>query len=61
METRWIILLVLFVVRTVMGLQFQSVASISPFYMADLGIDKDQVLAARDSDGADSQPHLGSF
>jgi predicted MFS family arabinose efflux permease len=39
METRWIILLVLFVVRTVMGLQFQSVASISPFYMADLGID----------------------
>lgn len=39
METRWIILLVLFVVRTVMGFQFQSVASISPFYMADLGID----------------------
>ena len=35
METRWIILLVLFVVRTVMGLQFQSVASLSPFFMAD--------------------------
>ena len=39
METRWIILLLLFVVRTVMGLQFQSVASVSPFLMADLGID----------------------
>lgn len=39
METRWIILLVLFVVRTVMGLQFQTVASLSPFFMADLGID----------------------
>jgi predicted MFS family arabinose efflux permease len=39
METRWVILLVLFVVRTVMGLQFQSVASVSPFYMADLDID----------------------
>jgi predicted MFS family arabinose efflux permease len=39
METRWIVLLVLFVVRTVMGLQFQSVASVSPFLMADLGID----------------------
>ncbi len=39
METRWIILLVLFVVRTVMGLQFQSVASLSPFFMAELGID----------------------
>jgi predicted MFS family arabinose efflux permease len=39
METRWIILLVLFVVRTVMGLQFQTAASLSPFYMADLGID----------------------
>jgi predicted MFS family arabinose efflux permease len=39
METRWIVLLLLFVVRTVMGLQFQSVASVSPFLMADLGID----------------------
>jgi len=39
METRWIILFVLFIVRTVMGLQFQSVASVSPFFMADLGID----------------------
>jgi hypothetical protein len=39
METRWIILWVLFLVRTVMGLQFQTVASVSPFLMADLGID----------------------
>jgi predicted MFS family arabinose efflux permease len=39
METPWIILLVLFSVRTVMGLQFQSVASLSPFLIEDLGID----------------------
>ncbi|CAB1071699.1 hypothetical protein D1AOALGA4SA_1325 [Olavius algarvensis Delta 1 endosymbiont] len=39
MEARWIILLVLFIVRTVMGLQFQSVASVSPFYIAEVGID----------------------
>ena len=43
METRWIILLVLFVVRTAMGLQFQSVASVSPFYIADVGIDYTQL------------------
>lgn len=39
MENRWIILAVLFTVRTVMGIQFQSVASVSPFLMRDLDID----------------------
>lgn len=39
METRWIILVVLFIVRTAIGLQFQSVASVSPFLIEDLGID----------------------
>jgi predicted MFS family arabinose efflux permease len=39
MENRWIILAVLFTVRTVMGIQFQSVASVSPFLIQDLEID----------------------
>jgi len=39
MGTRWIILVVLFIVRTAIGLQFQSVASVSPFLIEDLGID----------------------
>jgi MFS family permease len=39
MENRWIILAVLFTVRTVMGIQFQSVASVSPFLIKDLDID----------------------
>ena len=39
MENRWIILAVLFTVRTVMGIQFQSVASVSPFLINDLDID----------------------
>lgn len=39
MENRWIILAVLFIVRTVMGIQFQSVASTSPFLINDLQID----------------------
>jgi hypothetical protein len=30
METRWLILLVLFIVRTVMGLQFQDVSATRP-------------------------------
>jgi predicted MFS family arabinose efflux permease len=39
MENRWIILAVLFFVRTVLGLQFQSVASVSPFLIDVLDID----------------------
>ncbi len=39
MENRWIILAVLFTVRTVMGVQFQSVASTSPYLINDLEID----------------------
>jgi MFS family permease len=39
MENRWAILAVLFFVRTVMGFQFQSVASVAPFIMADLNLD----------------------
>ena len=42
MESRWIILVVLFTVRTVMGIQFQSVASVSPFLIKDLEIDYTQ-------------------
>lgn len=36
---RWLILAVLFLARTAMGFQFQSVASISPFLIDELGID----------------------
>lgn len=36
---RWIILLVLFVARTAMGFQLQSVASVSPLLVEDLAID----------------------
>jgi predicted MFS family arabinose efflux permease len=36
---RWLILAVLFLARTVMGLQFQAVATLSSYVMADLGID----------------------
>jgi predicted MFS family arabinose efflux permease len=39
MENRWAILAVLFFVRTVMGFQFQSVASVAPLIMDDLNID----------------------
>ena len=38
MPTRWIILFLLFAVRTVMAFQFQSVASLSPFIMESLAI-----------------------
>ena len=38
MENRWVILAVLFTVRTVMGIQFQSVASVSPFLIPDLNM-----------------------
>jgi len=36
---RWGILAVLFTIRAVMGLQFQSIASTSVFLVDDLGID----------------------
>jgi predicted MFS family arabinose efflux permease len=39
MGKRWIMLGVLFAARTAMGFQYQSVASVSPLVMADLGID----------------------
>ena len=38
-RNRWRILAVLFLARTSMGFQFQSVASISPFLIDELGID----------------------
>lgn len=38
-HNRWTILAVLTLVRTAMAFQFQSVASVSPLVMADLGID----------------------
>ncbi len=39
LETRWLILAVLFLARAVMGFQFQAVASTSPFLIDALGID----------------------
>jgi MFS family permease len=36
---RWVILAVLFLARTVMGFQFQAVAALSSFVVADLGVD----------------------
>ena len=39
MPNRWVMLLVLFVARTAMGFQFQSVASVSPLLVQDLAID----------------------
>jgi predicted MFS family arabinose efflux permease len=40
---RWLILAVLFLARTVMGLQFQAVGALSPFVVADLKIDYAQL------------------
>jgi predicted MFS family arabinose efflux permease len=40
---RWAILAILIVVRVAMGFQFQSVASITPFIAADLGLDYTQI------------------
>ncbi len=42
MSRRWLILAMLFAARTVIGYQYQSVAAVSPFLMADLGIDYGQ-------------------
>jgi MFS family permease len=39
MTNRWAILLVLFIARTAMGFQFQSIASVSPLLVRDLAID----------------------
>jgi predicted MFS family arabinose efflux permease len=39
MPNRWVMLLVLFVARTAMGFQFQSVASVAPLLVRDLAID----------------------
>jgi len=43
MNNRWLILAVLFLARTAMGFQFQSVASLSSFVITDLGIDYTQL------------------
>jgi predicted MFS family arabinose efflux permease len=39
LSSRWMMLLVLFLARTAMGFQFQSVASVSPLLVRDLAID----------------------
>ncbi len=39
-SNRWFILAVLFLARTSMGFQFQSVASVSPFLIDELAIDR---------------------
>ena len=39
MRNRWLILGVIFLARTAMGFQFQSIGAVSPFLMADLAID----------------------
>jgi MFS family permease len=38
MATRWIVLVLVFLTRTSMGFQFQSVASVAPLMIADLGL-----------------------
>ena len=38
MANRWIVLALVFVTRTSMGFQFQSVASVAPLMIADLGL-----------------------
>ncbi len=39
MRNRWTMLAVLFLARTAMSFQFQSVGSLSPFLVPDLGLD----------------------
>ena len=39
MRNRWSVLAALFVVRTTMGVQFQSVATVAPLLSADFGVD----------------------
>ena len=43
MNNRWLVLAVLFLARTAMGFQFQSVASLSSFVINDLNIDYTQL------------------
>ena len=43
MGKRWLILIVLFLVRTAISIQYQSVASVSPLLMEYLGIDNAQL------------------
>ena len=43
MNNRWLVLAVLFLARTAMGFQFQSVAALSSFVITDLGIDYTQL------------------
>ena len=43
MNNRWLVLAVLFLARTAMGFQFQSVASLSSFVITDLDIDYTQL------------------
>ena len=40
---RWLVLTVLFLARTAMGFQFQSVATLSPYLVSQLGIDYTQL------------------
>src|SRR5215468_7504853 len=43
LESRWLILAVLFVARFALGYQFQSAGSLAPFLIHDLGIDYGQI------------------
>jgi MFS family permease len=43
LESRWLILAVLFIARFALGYQFQSAGSVAPFLLLDLGIDYAQV------------------
>jgi MFS family permease len=43
LESRWLILAVLFIARFALGYQFQSVGSVAPFLIRDLGIDYAEV------------------
>ena len=38
MQNRWVVLALVVVARTAMGFQFQSVAAVGPFLVADLGL-----------------------
>jgi len=43
MERRWLVLILLFIVRTTIGIQYQSIASTSAFLVKDLGINNTQL------------------
>src|SRR3989475_11295817 len=42
-DSRWVALALIFVTRTSMGVQFQSIASVGPLLVADLGLSSAQV------------------